>query len=87
MWTCLCACHALVPVTRVVDTARFNCMVVRLGDHPSKPPANHPVCDGAGAYVDLHPYGTHAFRKVLELLDIRDPRILIPQFGSDPVLV
>jgi len=82
MWTCLCACYEQVPVTEVVSTTRFNCMIVRLDDHPSKPPANNPVCDGAGAYVDLHPYGTHAFRMVLDVLGVKDPRILIPRFDK-----
>lgn len=86
MFACTCACHELVGTTSVVESVRFNCMIVQIDAHPSKPPANDPICRGAGSYVDLHPHGTAAFRRVLLMLGIKDPRILIPQYGTGPVL-
>lgn len=87
MFTCLCTCHERVLMRKVANTEQFNCMVFMLEEHELKPPANYPVCQGAGAYVDLHPYGTNAFRRVLDLLGIKDPCIIIPRCDTGPVLL
>jgi hypothetical protein len=61
-------------------------MVLKLDAHRAKPPANHPQCAAAGAYVNLHPYGTRAFVWVLTALGIEGPMIFTPLYDTGPVL-
>jgi hypothetical protein len=82
---CTCSCQGRVPLQKVAPTPQFNCMVCKLELHALPGGSNQP-CQAGGAYVDLHPYGTQAFRRVLLALGIADPAILIPRYGSAPRL-